>query len=639
MKNILNSLPLFISLVFSLHFFTSPVFSAVTNPPFQIEIGETETVDRSISRTTCPGYYDNTVRAFINNTGSIIYTGTDDQNRYALGDNLSDFRPQCDSLIQSDYESSPDKFNDAEYLMSTYSLDGSTVYGILHTEYHGWTHNNCGCTTTDFSCRINCYEYSLNLAKSIDGGKTFNHDAPPTHNIVHTAVPYTPSTTPSGKNYGFSSVSNIIGGDGYYYALLTAYTRSSPSDYGICVMRTSDLSSPSSWRFWDGSSYSLASTSQGGSLKRCTNVAGSGTALTSSMNMIYNDYLKSYLSIGNDWGGHSTPLNLESRFAMSDSLTSWTGPYLFARSDQTSYYAYGTLMQPGDPNRNFEVTGRSPWFYYVTCDSGVRQNYCMNDPNKTKLMRTRVRFSKPGDENKYELLSLRFNEHRGKKTLDSSFYGNDGDLSGGANFKSGSPSNYMSFPLGGTISIPHHPSLNLTDSFTISLKVRTALQPQNGSFPTILSKADATTLNYGLYLIHGGNIMFNFSKNGSFISTISNKIVNDGAWHDISVTYDKERGAITIFMDESVASIATATPHSISEVNTGNLTLGGSEWVGDLEDVIIYNYVLPTTTQYKPGDLNGDGLVNVFDYVRLLSGYGTTYSSTDFAALLANYGK
>lgn len=628
-----------ISLFLILHYYSPPILNAATSPPFQIEIGETEVVDRSVSRTSCPGYYDNTIRAFINNTGTLIYTGTDDQNRYALGDNLSDFRPQCGSLIKSDYDSDPNKFNDAEYLMSTYSLDGSTVYGILHTEYHGWTHNNCGCTTSDFSCLVNCYEYSLNLTKSVDGGKTFSHATPPTHNIVHTAVPYSPSTTPSGKNYGFSSVSNIIGGDGYYYALLTAYTRSSPSDYGICVMRTSDLGSPTSWRFWDGTSYSLAGNSQGGSLQRCANVGGSGTAITSSMTMIYNDYLKKYLSIGNDWGGHTTPPNLESRFAMSDSLTSWTGPYLLARSDQTGYFAYGTLLQPGDPSRNFELTGRSPWFYYVTCDSGVRQNYCMNDPNKTKLMRTRVRFSKPGDENKFELIALHFNEHRGTKTLDSSFYGNDGDLSGGTVFKPGTTSNYMYFSLGSSLAIPHHPSLDLTNSFTISLKLRTSLAPNSGTFPTILSKANATTRNYGLYLTPSGNIMFNYSKNGAFISTISNKVVNDGTWHDIAITYDKDKGSINIYLDEQISSVTGSIPHAITEVNHGDLVLGGEEWVGDLEDFTIYNYIVPPAVQDMPGDLNGDGKVNIYDFVKLLNGFNTVYTPDDFTDLLTNYGK
>ena len=41
----------------------------------------------------------------------------------------------------------------------------------------------------------------------------------------------------------------------------------------------------------------------------------------------------------------------------------------------------------------------------------------------------------------------------------------------------------------------------------------------------------------------------------------------------------------------------------------------------------------------KPGDLNGDGKVNIYDYSKLISGYGTLYTNTDFINILANYGK
>ena len=44
----------------------------------------------------------------------------------------------------------------------------------------------------------------------------------------------------------------------------------------------------------------------------------------------------------------------------------------------------------------------------------------------------------------------------------------------------------------------------------------------------------------------------------------------------------------------------------------------------------------PTT---KPGDLNGDGKVNIYDYAKLISGYGTIYSNKDFVNILTNYGK
>lgn len=41
----------------------------------------------------------------------------------------------------------------------------------------------------------------------------------------------------------------------------------------------------------------------------------------------------------------------------------------------------------------------------------------------------------------------------------------------------------------------------------------------------------------------------------------------------------------------------------------------------------------------SPGDLNGDGNVDVFDFNELVSGYGTKYTIFDFNNIVANYGK
>lgn len=78
---------------------------------------------------------------------------------------------------------------------------------------------------------------------------------------------------------------------------------------------------------------------------------------------------------------------------------------------------------------------------------------------------------------------------------------------------------------------------------------------------------------------------------------------------DTFVAISPPNSTITQLSDELVNSIPTGTP------------------------------ITSTSTTPKTGDLNGDGNVNVFDYVKLLSGYGTLYSSADFAALLSNYGK
>jgi len=34
-------------------------------------------------------------------------------------------------------------YDDYERLRSLYTLDGKTIYPLIHTEYQGWSRNNC----------------------------------------------------------------------------------------------------------------------------------------------------------------------------------------------------------------------------------------------------------------------------------------------------------------------------------------------------------------------------------------------------------------------------------------------------------------------------------------------------------------
>ena len=51
------------------------------------------------------------------------------------------------------------------------------------------------------------------------------------------------------------------------------------------------------------------------------------------------------------------------------------------------------------------------------------------------------------------------------------------------------------------------------------------------------------------------------------------------------------------------------------------------------------SFLNKNSTSQMPGDLNGDGKVNVYDFVKLLNGFNTIYTPDDFSILLANYGK
>jgi len=51
------------------------------------------------------------------------------------------------------------------------------------------------------------------------------------------------------------------------------------------------------------------------------------------------------------------------------------------------------------------------------------------------------------------------------------------------------------------------------------------------------------------------------------------------------------------------------------------------------------NFITSASTIPISGDLNGDGKVNVYDFVKLLNGFNTIYFEDDFVTLLTNYGK
>ena len=129
---------------------------------------------------------------------------------------------------------------------------------------------------------------SITLAVSTDGGQWFEHAAEPPNHLVATMQLEWNASTPY---YGYRMPSNILQGKrpehrGFFYATFntgvhdqrflppeacakhpqqgcgTLWTPSQPAEWaqemvggqaiGTCIMRTRDLSDPSSWRAWDG---------------------------------------------------------------------------------------------------------------------------------------------------------------------------------------------------------------------------------------------------------------------------------------------------------------------------------------------------------------------------------------------------
>jgi len=53
----------------------------------------------------------------------------------------------------------------------------------------------------------------------------------------------------------------------------------------------------------------------------------------------------------------------------------------------------------------------------------------------------------------------------------------------------------------------------------------------------------------------------------------------------------------------------------------------------------IFKQYIADSPPSLPGDLNGDGKVNLYDYTELIRGFGTLYFDTDFINIITNYGR
>jgi len=544
---------------------------------FKTETGKSEKVfDWSKNKCENEDIPDAPARAFVDYEGNVQLIASHTKTRREIGPNLSELHHSCDVVFSSDNESDPRKYNDREWLTAPYTLDGKNIYSLIHTEYHGWEHRNCNSSNIS-----NCWWNSINLAISTNGGQSYSHAKPPLHNILSSPIDYNPNNTQGP--IGFFQPTKIVSKDGYYYALVSQHNPP-PDEWGFCLMRTNNLAEPKSWYLWDGSGFNIPAGQT-----RCKNLPVAGYDLS------YNTYLEKYISIAChwEWGCY---------YSVSDDLIHWQhGGNLFPELPRPhpEICIYSSLIQPGDPTRNFEQSGRSPWLYYTQCGDGKCTPGCSHTGLDRDLKRIRIRFTKPGDENRFELLDLQMNEKKGNKTLDSSFYVNDGNLIGNVFFVQEGEKKFLRFNSDGKVEIHHHDSLNVSGQFTIQAKIRVSSAIPAGSFPTIIRKEADSKRNYGLYLTDQGFLHFSLTNYNGTIGSINSRKVNDGKWHQITVTYDDLSGVVRYYIDNQLDAERYHGVGIENGVNSARVIIGDQNFSGDIDSLTLYNYitiVAPTPT-------------------------------------------
>ncbi len=336
---------------------------------------------------------DSPARAFIDADGKTQVIATHFINRRFIGNDLDSLTHACDIVMNSNQESDPSHYNDHEWIASTYTPDGQTIYALIHNEFHGYSYPGV-CDFNDYS---KCWYNAITFAQSLDGGKTYVQTSPPQ---LVASVPY-PYDRAAGKPYGLFGPSNILKKDQYYYAFLHTEPYEAQG-VGSCLMRTLTPGNSVSWEFWGGTGFThvpvnpytdtIGNPSNHTCVPLLPNVIGK-----MSESITYNSYLKKYILVGTHevWNPLLQKIISGFYFSLSSDLIQWSAPQLIIEAklpwrpiatETGIYEVYPSLLEETG-SRNFELTGQEPYLYFT------RKNNSAIDPNYDRdLIRRKIIF-------------------------------------------------------------------------------------------------------------------------------------------------------------------------------------------------------------------------------------------------------
>jgi hypothetical protein len=336
----------------------------------------------------------------------LVVSGNAPLNFSLTGPDFDHLTRDCAPILVSGDSPLASSFDNQEWLLAVFR-DGETIHGLVHNEYHDPVAANCRPGVTDPGNP--CWYNAITYARSTDGGRTFSQVPAPGHVVAALPYPWDP-TAPRGAPppHGYFTPSNIVRGpDGAFYSMFMSISDRATSAQGQCVMRTTDLSDPASWRAWDGTGFNLPMPSPYDAAGNpaptgraaCTPVsaraiAGMGGSLT------YNTYLARYLLVGSGVFSQSGAQVCGTWFSLSTDLIEWSTPRLLMPGKlpyapcndggaPDGSLIYPSLIDHGDTDPNFEHTGAAPHLYYVRWNQGLDRD----------LLRVPVTFrlAEPGD--------------------------------------------------------------------------------------------------------------------------------------------------------------------------------------------------------------------------------------------------
>jgi len=313
---------------------------------------------------------DAPARAFRDDRGLTHLIASHWVARAQIGPDLDHLRRDCHVIYRSPKDPDPSHFQYNNWLYSFYTEDGRRIAALVHSEFDADEIPGLCATPKDSN---NCWWNTVTFAESLDGGFSFKPPVPPSNLIA--AVPYRYVVGNRDSAYGYTEPSNIVKVGGLYYALINNWPYKDQK-YGPCLIRTSDLHDPGSWRAWDGTDFVIlfANPYRASVAKPAEHVCEPvypGSADTLVQHAGTGNFISTQLATDDRFRG-PPGFYIES----SRDLTHWSKPSLLVSfSDLRTAdgpgkwtYGYDSLIDPSSADRNFSTVSDEPYFYYVRMD-------------------------------------------------------------------------------------------------------------------------------------------------------------------------------------------------------------------------------------------------------------------------------
>ena len=312
---------------------------------------------------------DTPARAFIDANGDIQLLATHYINRRMVGSDLDNLVHYPGIIMNSDQDPVPANYNANEWLQSIYVSQDDTVHALVHNEYIGTMYGEYS------GPWMESWYNSITLAESTDNGATYSHASAPNHLVA--SIPYTYQAMEGSGPAGIFGGSNIIKNpnDNYYYFLVHLEVFGY-QDWGVGVMRTNNLTDPTSWRAWNGIGFNanLINPYTEGAFDPVDHVfqpVSRDNISKMSSSLTYNTYFNKFLVVGmrNDGPG-GRPDGIY--YSLSEDLINWTPDQLIMECETwwnndvaDSKHHYPSVIDPDSPGRNFEYSDKDVYLYYT----------------------------------------------------------------------------------------------------------------------------------------------------------------------------------------------------------------------------------------------------------------------------------